>query len=99
MNKIFDYMAAGRPTVIAADVPGNPVSESGGGVVVPPESPEALADGIEELMRLSPAVRLEMGKRARTYVAEHHSYRKLAGRLAEVLDEVLQAETAFGKAN
>ncbi len=89
MNKIFDYMAAGRPIVMAADVPENPVALSEGGVVVSPESPAELAETILHLARTPKAVRVSMGLQAWRYVLDNHHYRNLAGRLASALDDVI----------
>jgi glycosyltransferase involved in cell wall biosynthesis len=49
-NKVFDYMAAGRPTVLAIDgVIRDVVEQSGGGIFVPPGDPAALAGAIRQL--------------------------------------------------
>ena len=49
-NKVFDYMAAGRPIILAIDgVIKQIVEEEQTGVFVPPGNPEALAIAIREL--------------------------------------------------
>ncbi len=87
-NKLFDYMAAGRPVLFAVDTPFNPIAEAGAGVSVTPDSAAALADGIKTLANLADSERRAMGRRARQYVEQHHSYRKLAERLETILLEV-----------
>jgi glycosyltransferase involved in cell wall biosynthesis len=49
--KAFEYLAAGLP-VVATDVPANQeiIRESGGGTLVPPHNPEALATAIREVL-------------------------------------------------
>jgi glycosyltransferase involved in cell wall biosynthesis len=50
-NKFFDYLAAGRPVLV--NYPGwmsDLVTESGCGVAVPPDDPEAFADAVERLL-------------------------------------------------
>jgi len=84
-NKLFDYMACGRPVVFGLDMEVNPVSVSGGGVAVPPEDPTALGEALVELARMDPRRRAEMGSRAREYVQEHHDVRRLASVLAGAL--------------
>lgn len=89
MNKLFDYLAAGRPIVLASAAANNPVAEAGAGVTVPPENPEQLAEGIRAVARMSYEERVEMGERGRLYLAHQHDYKVLARRLAELLDRVV----------
>jgi glycosyltransferase involved in cell wall biosynthesis len=84
-NKLYDYMAAGRPVLFAADAANQPVREADCGRTVPPEDPDALADAIRSLAAAPSDERARLGANARTYVAEHHDYTRLADRLAEVL--------------
>lgn len=89
MNKIYDYMAAGRPTIIASGAANNPVADAGGGITVPPENPEALARAILDLAQLPSEDRAAMGKKAREHVERNYSLEQLAGRLADTLDSAL----------
>jgi glycosyltransferase involved in cell wall biosynthesis len=84
-NKLYDYMAAGRPVLFAADAANQPVREADCGRTVPPEDPHALAGAIRSLAAAPSDERARLGANARTYVAEHHDYARLAERLAEVL--------------
>lgn len=88
MNKLFDFMAAARPVLIAMDAPANPIAEAGAGLVVPPEDPRAFAEAVLHLVAMGPGRRRELGLAGRRYVEEHHTYRTLAARLATTLDEV-----------
>jgi glycosyltransferase involved in cell wall biosynthesis len=78
MNKLFDYLAAGLPVVLSADMPGSIVELSGAGVLVPPDDPAALAAGIERLLHRTAAERQEMGLRGRAYLEAHHDLRRVA---------------------
>ncbi len=63
-NKIFDYMAAGRPTVLAIDgVIRQVVEDAGGGIFVQPGDPKALADAVGNLEPRLRDVAHEMGLR------------------------------------
>ncbi len=84
-NKIFDYLASGRPVVSACAVADTPVSASGGGICVPPESPKAIADALIELAALGTVGRTAIGKRGRSWVYEHHGATALAGQFVEAL--------------
>jgi len=70
-NKVFDYMAAGRPTILAIDgVIRSVMERAGGGIYVPPGNPEALADVLIKL-KGNPDRARRMGNAAREYVARH----------------------------
>ena len=84
-NKLYDYMAAGRPIVFAADAFNRPVDDADCGRSVPPEDPEALAMAIRDLAATPPAERDRLGANARTFVAARHDYAVLADELAEIL--------------
>lgn len=70
-NKVFDYMAAGRPTLLAIDGVIREVIETAqGGIFIPPGDAEALAEAARALSQDPEQGRL-MGESARAYVAEH----------------------------
>jgi lipopolysaccharide/colanic/teichoic acid biosynthesis glycosyltransferase/glycosyltransferase involved in cell wall biosynthesis len=70
-NKVFDYMAAGRPTVLAIDgVIRQVVEAAGAGVFVPPGNAAALAGAVRAL-RSEPADGFAMGEAGRAYVSKH----------------------------
>jgi glycosyltransferase involved in cell wall biosynthesis len=77
-NKIFDYMLAGKPVVHSINASNDLVAESGCGITVPPENPEAIAEAIRQLASLSQDQREEMGRRGRNFALKHHDYRVLA---------------------
>ncbi|HEY2469476.1 MAG TPA: glycosyltransferase family 4 protein [Terracidiphilus sp.] len=99
LNKLHDYMAAGRPVIFAARSFNDPVSESNCGIVVPPENPVALADAIEKLVGMSLEERWKMGLRGREYAERHHDFLWLAEKLEDVLRRARQRfdESASGK--
>ena len=70
-NKVFDYMAAGRATVLVIDgVSRQLIESSNGGVFVQPGDDEMLAQTILELSKDSHRVQ-QMGQRARDYLVKH----------------------------
>lgn len=91
MNKLFDYMAMGRPILMSADAPANPVDEERCGIVVPPEDPAALAGAIRRFAALRPYLRDQMGRAGRRAVERSYNYERIAGGLARVLDRVVAA--------
>ncbi|MFN8465846.1 MAG: glycosyltransferase family 4 protein [Caldilineaceae bacterium] len=70
-NKVFDYMAAGRPTIVAIDgVIRDVIESANGGLFVPPGDDMALAQAVLALSTNQEAV-ARMGLSARNYVVQH----------------------------
>ena len=84
-NKLYDYLASGRPVIFAAQVSHNPVAESSAGITIRPEDPKALAEGIVGLTTISAEARDEMGRRGRDLVASTYDLPVVAQNLARVL--------------
>jgi glycosyltransferase involved in cell wall biosynthesis len=85
-NKVFDYMAAARPVILAAAAANDPVRDADCGLTVEPDEPAALAQGILALRALMPAKRARLGANGRAYVERLHSYASLAALYVPVLD-------------
>ncbi|MDY6949970.1 MAG: glycosyltransferase family 4 protein [Thermodesulfobacteriota bacterium] len=89
-NKVFDYMAAGRPTILAIDGVIRQVVESAkGGVYVPPGDDAALAEAAR-ILKKHPKQAEGMGVAARSYVVRHfnrHQQAQAFGNLVERLAE------------
>ena len=95
-NKIYDYLAVGRPIVFGTDAVNNPVAEAEAGVTVAANDPAALAGGIEALARMLPSEREAMGVRASAFVEAHHDIDVLAERFADVLRSITSARARAG---
>jgi glycosyltransferase involved in cell wall biosynthesis len=88
-NKVFDYMASGRPVVLAIDgVIRKVVEEAGAGLAVPPGDPGALADAIQTLAD-DPARAEEMGRRGRLCVERDFNRQMQAQQMEKVLVDLL----------
>jgi glycosyltransferase involved in cell wall biosynthesis len=89
-NKVFDYMAAGRPVILAIDgVIRQVIEQAGAGVFVPPGDPAALAQAIRQLARDRAAART-MGRSGRDYVAQHFDRETLADGLERVMRQAAE---------
>lgn len=82
-NKLLDYMMAGRAVLHSVEAGNDPIAESGGGLTVAPESPEAIAAGLRRMNALSVSQRHDMGERGRRFVTTHHTYPILARRFLD----------------
>jgi len=87
-NKVFDYMAASRPVILAIDgVIRTVVEEAGAGLFVQPGNPQALADAIRQLAKNQQKCRT-MGKNGRNLIKTRFSRNALAEKFALILDEM-----------
>lgn len=84
-NKLMDYMMAEKVILHSVEAGNDPVTEAGCGLTVPPENPQAIAQGIRQLLALDKAEQELMGKRGQTYILQNHTYPILAKRFLEVM--------------
>jgi glycosyltransferase involved in cell wall biosynthesis len=77
-NKLFEYLAAGKPILFSINSAYNPVEEAGAGLTLPPEDPEALAQAIIRLYHLPAAERLNLGEKGVAYAQQFHEMERLA---------------------
>lgn len=87
-NKVFDYMAGGKPIVLAIDgVIREVVEEARAGIFAEPGNPKAIAEAIRTLYYDSKK-RREMGKNGRKYVKQHFERKEHARELERILLKV-----------
>jgi colanic acid biosynthesis glycosyl transferase WcaI len=87
--KMFSYMACGRPVLLAIE--GEAVQllhRAQAGVVVPPETPGALAQAILDL-RADPAARAMLGRNGRAFVETNYSRQGFARQLEQLLRTIV----------
>lgn len=90
-NKVFDYMAAARATVLVIDgVIRQVIETSGGGVFVEPANHELLAKTILELSRDPQRVR-QMGENARAYLVKNLDRRGKLDETLQLLQKLVHA--------
>jgi phosphatidylinositol alpha-1,6-mannosyltransferase len=83
----IEAAACGRP-VLTSTHGGCPETILDGvtGILVDPTSVEAVAAGLEQMFRMTPAERDAMGQRGRQHVLEQFSHATLSQKLTELLD-------------
>jgi glycosyltransferase involved in cell wall biosynthesis len=90
-NKVFDYMAAGRPVILAIDgVIRDVVEDAGAGIFAAPGDPISLANAILTLAD-DPQKGHEMGLNGRRYVEQHFDRADLAAELAALMEQMVSA--------
>jgi glycosyltransferase involved in cell wall biosynthesis len=91
-NKVFDYMAAGRPVLLAIDgVIREVVETAQAGVFVPPGDPQSLAGAIQSLYQDRQGARL-LGENGRRYVATHFDRTALAEQLLDIITTLVNSQ-------
>lgn len=89
-NKVFDYMAAAKPVILAIDgVIREVIEKAGAGIAVPPGDPHALSQAILQLAR-DPHLCHAMGAQARTYVEAHFDRPALATKMMEIMYRLVE---------
>ncbi|MDQ7088879.1 MAG: glycosyltransferase family 4 protein [Acidobacteriota bacterium] len=99
-NKLFDYLAAGRPVIVAAaGEMADLVEEARCGFVVPPEKPEALAEAMVRMAALDEGERRAMGAAGRRYILERYQRRDLAWKVLKSFEEITGGPAAGDSAS
>ena len=87
-NKVFDYMAAGRPVVLAIEgVIKQVIEEAEAGVAVPPGNPAAMASAIRELAS-NPDRCQALGMNGRKMIEANFSRKVLAEEFTSLLESI-----------
>ena len=89
-SKIQVLLASGRPIIGSVPKDGTAakaIRSSGGGIVVPPESPEQLAAAIQDL-HLHPDKVIALGNQSRRYAIDNYTLEKALDRYEELFDKI-----------
>ena len=87
-NKLFDYMAAARPVLLASRLRDTPLNEADAGRCFVPGSAESLVTELRALLGMTAAERLAMGERGRRLVEERYTIASTARQLDALLRDV-----------
>jgi len=91
-NKIYDYLASGKPIVYCSNFVKEWLDKINCGLYAPPGNAEKLADTIVEIINMKPEEKAAMGERGRNYVEEHNSISILSRELLSLINSVIEAE-------
>jgi glycosyltransferase involved in cell wall biosynthesis len=87
-NKLYDYMACGLPAI--TNVRGESAEAVSGARAGIACRPDGVAEAVEQLSAVPARQRRAMGERGRAFVQAHKSRTAMAGRLRELLEEVVK---------
>ena len=88
-NKIFDYMYAAKPILLAVNSPNNPVSLAQCGICINDITPENIAKAILDFYQMPKNQRKEIGSRGKEYVIKHHTFEALAKKYDELIKSII----------
>lgn len=89
-NKVFDYMAAGRPVILAMDgVIREVVEAAQSGIIVPPGDAESLGNAIQLLVG-DRRKRELLGQNGRCYIETHFDRPVVANQLDEIIEKLIR---------
>lgn len=88
-NKIFDYLASGKPMISALKATFDFADVANCGIAILPENPEKLADAVIKMSKMTESERKKFGENGRKFVEQNHDYAILADRLLKVIEEVM----------
>ncbi len=88
-NKVFDYMAAAKPVILAIDgVIRQVIDDANAGLFAEPGDPAAVADAIVYLAS-HPDIALQMGLNGRRYVTVHFNRNKLTEDFQSIIEKMV----------
>jgi len=100
-SKLLTYISAGRPVIAAVNPESQGamvLSEAGGGLIIPPEDPKAMAEAVKRLMTDQQTLE-SMGKANREYAEKNFDRHKIVAAQEQFLLEVVRkAKQTEGKA-
>ena len=77
-NKLYEYMYAKSPVIASYRTDYDVIKESGAGISVPPESPQAIADAIFQFYEMNLDDRIKMGAKGYNYLIKHHTFETIS---------------------
>jgi glycosyltransferase involved in cell wall biosynthesis len=87
-NKITDYMLAGKPIILSADVKNEIVDRVGCGITVPAENSDLLKDAILKIKDMTKKERLDVGMRGKEYALKELNYENLSKKFISILNSL-----------
>lgn len=84
-NKIYDYLASGKPIIMSVKTLNDIVQDAKAGITVEPGNAEALAQGILKIEKMTLEEREKLGASGKAYVEKYHSIQVLGDILEKIL--------------
>ena len=88
LNKLFEYLMAGRPVLQVLQGGNHPVADSGGGFELNSDDPAVLDDALCRMAVMPAEEREEMGRRAQSYALANHNWSELGNHYAKLCEQL-----------
>ncbi len=85
-NKLFDYMMAAKPIIMAINAGNDIVSDAKCGYTIEPENSQEIYHALKKIEALSDDEKETMGKNGKSYVIKHHEYTNLANDFLKIFE-------------
>ena len=85
MNKVYDYMMAGKPIVYGVKAKNNDVKEAKAGIEFDFDDVNSLSEAIYSLKKMTIEERRKMGENGKKWVLDNCDYKKLASSFLELM--------------
>lgn len=85
-NKYFDYMLAKKPILESSEYINDQVEQSNCGVIVPPEDPVEIVNGIKKMYEMKVEELQKLGVNGYNFLLTHHTYKKLSDSYLKLFD-------------
>lgn len=86
MNKVYDYMRAGKPIVYGVEAYNNDVDDFKCGVTIKPEDAEEIIGAVNGLKEMKESERKNMGSNGKKKALENYEYKELAKKFVSVIE-------------
>jgi len=84
-NKLPEYLYAGKPIIHAFSGKGDVVQQANAGITIEAEEPEAIADAVLQLYKLSDFEKSVLSSNGHQYVLQHLEYKMIAEKLEIII--------------
>lgn len=89
LNKLYDYLLAARPVIIASNALNDPIAEAHAGLSVSADNVAEIGDAMIAMRQADSNTRDEWGRNGRAQVLASYTYGALARRLARGLNRMI----------
>ena len=86
LNKIFDFLAMGRPIALFSSADYDPISDANAGLTVKSREISSAANALINMIELSDQERTRLGENGKKYINERHSIEELSKKMESILN-------------